>query len=200
MPKPLKLYYPFKPYVVTQKWGVENPAYAQQFNDPSFKRHNGEDANIGAFNWDGSVVSEYPVYCPVEDFTVQKVDYAPQGGGNELWLISNEPLQMFERECYAYIPLCHGKKILVQAGDKPALGELLMIADNTGFSTGIHTHQGVYRVGYDGIRITNFYDTNEANGSFDPALFQCGLYAVDQATTPTAIKNAFRYYQYKLTS
>jgi len=195
---PLKIYYPFKPYVITQHWGNPNTAYSQQFNDPNFKRHNGVDANIGTFNWDGSVASEYPVYCPVENFTVQKVDFAPQGGGNELWLISNEPLQMFERECYAYIPLCHAKTILVKAGDQPKLGELLMIADNTGFSTGIHTHMGLYRVGWDGKRITNYFDVNDANGSFNPELFFTQEYAVDKADFPTLLTSNLRYYRYKL--
>lgn len=195
---PLKIYYPFKPYIITQHWGNPNPAYATQFNDPNFKLHNGVDANTGALNWDGSVSTEFPVYCPVEGFTVQRVDFAPQGGGNELWLISNEPVEMFERTCYAFIPLCHAKKVLVQAGDKPALGELLMIADNTGFSTGLHTHMGLYRVGYDGAHITNYFDVNEATGSFSPELFFTQTYAIDKATLPTLLKNNARYYKYKL--
>lgn len=194
----LQIHYPFKPFLVTQNWGNPNSAYSEQFNDPNFKRHNGIDANVGKYNYDGSVFTEYPVYCPVEGFKVLKVDYAEKGGGNELWLISKEPVVMFERTCYAYIPLCHAKKILVQAGDEPALGELLMIADNTGFSTGLHTHMGLYRVGYDGIRVTNYYDINEANGSFDPALFFTGSYAVDEADLKTLIRSTMRYYKYLL--
>jgi len=194
----LKIYYPFKPFKITQHWGNANGAYAAQFNDPDFKLHNGVDANIGAMNWDGSMVSEYPVYCPVEKFTVQRIDFSPQGGGNELWLISDEPLTMFERTCHAYIPLCHAKKILVNAGDKPKLGELLMIADNTGFSTGIHTHMGLYRVDYDGIRITNYHDKNEANGSFSPELFFTGEYAIDKADLATLIRSNIRYFAYKM--
>ena len=192
----LKIYYPFKPFVVTQKWGAVNPAYSAQFNDPTFKKHNGIDANTGRLNWEGKVKTEYPVYCPVENFTVFKVDYAPNGGGNEMWLISNEPVQMFERKCYAYMPLCHAKKILVQAGDKPKLGELLMIADNTGFSTGLHTHMGLYRVDFNGVKITQFYDKNEANGSFAPQLFFTGIHAVNAATITTLVKSGLRYYKY----
>lgn len=196
----LRIYYPFKPYRVTQAWGASNPIYAQQFNNPEFKLHNGIDANtVGQFAPMGSKpVTEYPVYCPVEDFTVERVDYAPNGGGNELWLISNKPLQMFEQKVYAYIPLCHAKKILVKAGDTPALGELLMIADSTGFSTGLHTHMGLYRVNYEGHSIKSYIDTNQANGSFDPSLFFTNSYAIDEATIPTLIKNGLRYYQYVL--
>ncbi len=86
---PLKIWFPFKPYLVTQHWGNPNPAYAKQFNDPNFQLHNGVDANTGRLDWQDKIYTEYPVYCPVEGFTVMKVDFAPQGGGNELWLISD---------------------------------------------------------------------------------------------------------------
>lgn len=200
MANSLKISYPFKPYNVTQKWGNPNPAYSTQFNDPSFKLHNGIDAVATYPNVDGSLKkgSKWPVYCPVDGFTVLSVDYAPQGGGNEVWLISKEKYQMFDRECYALLVLCHADKILVRAGDEPALGELLMVSDNTGFSTGEHTHMGLYRVDYNGTWFTKL-DTNEATGSFDPSLFFTGVYAVDQIGASLAFKNALRFYQYKLT-
>jgi hypothetical protein len=198
MPKNLKIYFPFKPYVITQHWGASNPAYAAQFNDPQFKAHNGTDANIGKIDpYTDLPYSEYPVYCPVEGFTVKSVDFSPQGGGNELWLISNEPVQMFDKLCYAWIPLCHAKKVLVKAGDKPELGELLMIADNTGFSTGIHTHMGLYRVDYMAASIHKL-DQNDAEGSFSPELFFTGEYAVDKATTSALVKSGLKYVKYKL--
>lgn len=192
----LKLHYPFKPFVVTQKWGNPNPQYADHFNDPSFKLHNGIDA---VAVYDNKKASKWPVYCPADGFRVLQVDYAPQGGGNEVWLISKEPLEMFEKTCHALLAFCHADKVLVKAGDEPKAGELLMVSDNTGFSTGEHTHIGLYRVDYNGTWFTKL-DQNEATGSFDPSLFWSGLYAVDQADTPTAIKNAFRYYQYVLTN
>lgn len=193
----LKIYWPHKPYLVTQRWGNPNGAYAAHFDDPSFKNHNGIDA-VGRMTTltDGVMRAEHPVYCPVEGFTVHKVQYAPQGGGNEIWLISDEPLQMFERKCHAYIAICHAKKVLVQAGDKPALGEMLLIADSTGFSTGLHTHMGLYRVDFDGIRVSKYHDQNEMNGSFDPVLFFTRQFAVDKATMATHVKNGFRYLGY----
>ena len=193
----LKIFYPFKPFLITQSWGNPNPAYAAQFGKPEFKLHNGVDANPGVQEYTGKLRTEYPVYCPVEGFTVKQVDYAPQGGGNELWLISNQPLQMFDQKLYAYIPLCHAKKVLVKAGDQPKLGELLMIADNTGFSTGLHTHMGLYRVEYNGFNITKV-DKNSAEGSFDPSLFFMKEYAIDKATLPTLISNGLLYYKYLL--
>lgn len=192
---PLRIRWPYKPYFITQKWGNPNPAYATQFNDPAFKLHNGVDANVGKFDWQGKVVSEYPVYCPVENFTVKSVDFSPQGGGNELWLVSNESLQIGDKTCLAYMPLCHAKKILVKAGDTPALGELLMIADNTGFSTGIHTHMGLYRIEYTNATIHKL-DMNDAEGSFDPSLFFTKTYAADEASLQTLIISNLRYYKY----
>ena len=191
----LKIFYPFKPFVITQKWGSPNPAYATQFNKPDFKLHNVIDANTGILTWDKKIATEYPVYCPVEGFTVHKVNFYPKGGGNEMWLISDEPIEMFERKAHAWIPLCHAKKILVNPGYKPKLGELIMIADNTGFSTGLHTHIGLYRVEYDGLNCTKI-DKNEAEGSFDPSLFFTNSYAVYNANTATLIKSGLRYFNY----
>jgi hypothetical protein len=103
---------------------------------------------------------------------------------------------MFERECYAYIPLCHGKKILVKPGDQSALGEFLKIADNAGFSTGLHTHMGLYRVESTNAT-TRILDQNDAVGSFDPSLFFTGQYAIDQASYSTLMRNSMRYFQYR---
>ena len=134
----------------------------------------------------------------MEGFTVRSVDYAPNGGGNELWLISDAPVTMGDRtDLYAYMPLCHAAKVLVKAGDKPKLGQLLMIADNTGFSTGAHTHMGLYRVNLSGPSV-EYNDVNDANGSYNPADFFTGTYAIDQATLPTLIANNLLYYQYLL--
>lgn len=185
----LKIYWPFKPYTITQRWGNPNADYAAHFKDPSFKLHNGIDAKPHLMD------TGYPVYCPVEGFRVVNIDFAPQGGGNEITLMSKTSLQMFDQLCYARIIMCHAEKILVNIGDEPALGELLMIADNTGFSTGPHTHLGLYRTNELGQKI----DTNEATGSFDPSLFFIGDFAVDQASLGTLIKSNLRYYKYQLT-
>lgn len=193
----MKLYYPHEPYIISQHWGNPNGAYAAQFNDPNFKLHNGIDSVTGQNNSDGTIATEFPVYCPVEGFRVLQVDYAPKGGGNEIWLISKEPLQMFERNCYALLVLAHAKKVLVKAGDEPTLGQLLTISDTTGFSTGLHVHMGLYRVDYNGTWYTKL-DTNEATGSFDPSLFFADEFAIDKAPLTTLIKNNLLYYRYML--
>jgi murein DD-endopeptidase MepM/ murein hydrolase activator NlpD len=195
----LRIHYPFKPYQITQYWGVLNPAYANKFNNPAFKRHNGIDARVGAYVWamkDGKlqkvISTEYPVYCPVEGFRVTEVEYYPEGGGHQIGLVSKQKVQVGDKLCYASILLCHAKKILVKVGDEPAVGELLMIADNTGFSTGMHTHMGLYRLNNDLQKL----DINEATGSYDPALFFTGMFAEEQSTMATRITSGMRYWRY----
>lgn len=185
---PLHIYWPFKPFTITQRWGNPNDAYAKQFNDPSFRLHNGIDAKPHLTD------TSYPVYCPVAGFRVAGVTFEQNGGGNELWLESKGTFKMFDQECRVRIFLCHAEKILVPVGYEPELGELLMIADNTGFSTGPHTHIGLYRIDANGNKI----DTNQATGSFDPSLFFIGDFAADNASLATLIRSNLRYYQYRL--
>jgi murein DD-endopeptidase MepM/ murein hydrolase activator NlpD len=64
-----------------------------------------------------------------------------------------------------------------------------MIADNTGFSTGPHTHMGLYRLNDAYMKV----DTNEATGSIDPPLFFANKFAIDQATLSTLVKSNYIY-------
>lgn len=191
----MELHYPHKPYQITQPWGNPNPMYSEQFGDPNFKRHNGIDATVTFDPVTLKRATEYPVYCPAEGFRVTEVAYYPQGGGNQLGLMSKEQVIVGGRLCYVSILLCHAKKILVKVGDEPKVGQLLMIADSTGFSTGLHTHMGVYR-------LTDKYrkmDVNDATGSYDPALLFSRKFAVDVASYNTLFASALRYYAYVLT-
>jgi murein DD-endopeptidase MepM/ murein hydrolase activator NlpD len=74
------------------------------------------------------------------------------------------------------------------------LGELITIGDNTGFSTGPHTHLGLYRLDANKNKI----DQNEATGSYNPAGFFTGVSAVDASSYPTLMKSVMRYYSYRL--
>lgn len=190
----LKIYWPMKPYVITQLWGAVTDAYSSQFNDPNFKRHNGIDANVGR-SGDTAYQTQFPIYCPVESFRVESVSYEANGGGNQVSLVSIDPVLMNGMLCYARIWLCHGKKVLVKENYRPKLGELLMIGNNTGFSTGPHTHMGLYRIDGSGYKL----DSNDATGSINPALFFAGEYAIDNAGAPLLISNGMRLAKYYLT-
>ena len=185
------LSYPFKPYFITQRWGIENPAYSQQFDDPTFKRHNGIDATT----FGGPAYGQtWMVHCPVEGFVVESVSYEPGGGGNQISLVSKQKYKLFEAECYVRLWFCHAKKVLVPVGYEPAVGELIMVANNTGFSTGPHTHMGLYRL----TDTKQKLDTNEATGSFDPSLFFNDKYAIDEASVSTMVTNGMPYWKYLL--
>jgi hypothetical protein len=186
-PKPLLIDFPFKPFIVTQQWGNPSDAYSTQFNDPNFTLHNGVDANVGR-SGDIAYQTTFPVYCPVENFRVESVTWDPKGGGNQLSLFSLDPVIVGGVECYARIFLCHGKKILVKEKDVVQRGQLLMIANNTGFSTGPHTHIGLYRTDASGNKL----DSNHATGSFNPALCYSGEFAIDQAREALLVENGKR--------
>lgn len=194
----LELSYPFKRFFVTQHWGNRlldangDPVYARF----GFELHNGIDARAST-NKNDPDHTKWPIYCPAKGFVVQSVRHSNRGGGVMLFLVSKEPVEMFEKTCHAWLVFMHCHKILVPVGYEPKEGELLAVADNTGFSTGPHTHFGLYRVTWDGMSVKKI-DENRADGSFDPSLFWTDEYAVDRASRQTALRSAFRYYKYVL--
>ena len=170
----LELFYPAKPYRVTQGWGIFNPAY-QQFG---FTRHNGEDFALGA---------DAKLYAPIRG-TVVKTGNQQSGGGIFLGIMSDD---VYDDGARVLIDLLHCQELLIKEGDHVEVGDVVAIADNTGFSTGPHTH-GQYRriVGWNGkigdALSFSLVDTNDANNSFDPRPFWNGYYATD-ATKVTGI-------------
>ena len=123
------------------------------------------------------------------------MSYEANGGGNQVSLVSIDPVYVGGMLCYARIWLCHGKKVLVKENYQPKLGELLMIGNNTGFSTGPHTHMGLYRIDGSGYKL----DSNDATGSINPALFFEREYAIDKAGVSLLVANGLRLAKYYLT-
>jgi murein DD-endopeptidase MepM/ murein hydrolase activator NlpD len=155
----LSLYYPTYPFIVTQGWGIKNPAY-EQFG---FSAHNGVDFLLDK---DAKVRA----MC---DGVVTDVGYVEKGAGNFVkWrtgLVFAEGA-----ECFVEFVYMHAEKILVKTGDKVNIFTDLMIADNTGFSTGPHTHISAYRIGTDGKRL----DLDKAtNFTFDFSKYFNGKFA-----------------------
>lgn len=183
----MKFYRPFRPWYIGQRWGVPNPAYAQF----GFTQHNGLDVTPLYNPVDGA---KHPIYCPVEGFKVFRVQYTPEGGGHELWLISKEKIELEGLSCYALIVFFHNDKVLIPVGYEPEIGELVSIGDSTGFSTGQHSHIGLYRVTKNGVKL----DSNEANGSINPEPYIQQEDAIDQATTATLVKSGLRLWKYKM--
>lgn len=183
----MKLHRPFRPWFITQKWGVPNLAY-EQFG---FKEHNGLDAACISVN-PYKQAKTWPVYCPAEGLRVYATRYSPNGGGFETVLSSKEEIDLPTGRGYLHLYFMHNEKNFLTAGYEPALGELIAIGDNTGFSTGPHSHIGAYRMDKNGRKL----DSNKANGSFNPEPLFTEQYAVDLADLPTLLKSNLRYYKY----
>lgn len=163
--KKLEWHYPAKPFHLNQAWGILNPIY-KRFG---FERHNGIDFALETdaelhYPWSGTG-------------TVVKVG-EQSGGGIYVGILSNEKYEFPDKGAYILSDFLHCKEILVKEGDQVRTGDVIAIADNTGFSTGPHTHEQDRRV----YKNLNNVDKNDANNSFDPLPYASGVYAEDIGT------------------
>lgn len=163
----LELFFPVKPYVINQAFGV-NPDFYKQFG---IKGHNGVDLlalhgeSVYAAH-DGTVVyagmdNEEGVGVVIR--TLEECEYA---GGKAYFksiywhLINNIPVKVGQ---------------IVKAGD------LIGYADSTGISTGDHLHFALkpQDKGENDWTWTNTLQNNGFNGAIDPTPYFNGYYAVD---------------------
>lgn len=161
----LSLWYPAKPYVVSQKWGIYNPAY-EQFG---FDKHNGEDFLMEP---------DHKTHCPIPS-VVEETGYN-EGAGNFVRLVSQEKWLVDGVECYVGTMFMHHEKILCKKGDLLKTGDVMGIADNTGFSTGPHTHGSYYRLSRPQNLPEYRLDADlHTNQTFDPSPYWNKFYAQD---------------------
>jgi murein DD-endopeptidase MepM/ murein hydrolase activator NlpD len=162
-------YFPVKPNVITQVWGVYRPDVYSQFG---FTCHNGTDYAIGAdktyrYPWNGTG-------------TVVRVGNQPNGGGIFVGVLSNEIFTFPDgKQAKILTDALHAETVLVGEGVQVKTGDPIIIQDNTGFSTGPHTHEQCRRMTPDSVPghlIT--LDVNDANNSFDQTLYETGGYAI----------------------
>lgn len=158
----LSLYIPAKPYIVTQAFGIYNPAYLQF----GFDKHNGVDFKVDT---DGIVNA----MC---DGVVTDVGFN-SGAGNFVRYRTKTPVEAEGRTAYVEFMYMHAEKALVKKGDVVSAGDDLIIADNTGFSTGPHTHISAYLINENGYK-QEVLDPR-ANHCFDFAKYYNGKYAAD---------------------
>lgn len=185
--KKLELYYPTKPFKITQKFG-ENPKLYAQFN---IKGHNGLDI-LAAHG--------LPIYATHDGIGYYQVD-GSQGHG--VVVRTNETLDFQGKEVFyktIYWHFCDYRK---EPKFKPPVptsgapfpvkrGDLLGYADNTGFSMGDHLHFGLKPIlpgkpTSDWGDVTDFgigdfknvAQTNGYLGSIDPTFYFNGKFATD---------------------
>lgn len=182
--KPLEIWYPCKPFLITQAWGIKNPIYGQ-INE-AFNRHNGIDFKTyyNAINFD--------LYSPLE---IKITDVGNNSSaGNYIRFISTEKWLVNGLSCYVGGILCHLKYQSVSKGQICAIGRPLGVANNTGFSTGPHTHLSLYRLREDlptlENRLSNRLDTNTSvNNTFDPQPYWTKFHAQDYGTVINVYRN-----------
>lgn len=165
----LKIAYPVRPFFVNQPWGVFNAIY----NQFGFSRHNGVDLAL----IDGQRISA-PFDCEVIRVgTPENGLWQPNGGGIFVGILSKEMYDFEDgKQAKVLIDFLHCKKILVSEGQTLSVGDALADGDNTGFSTGHHTHVQFRRVIWSNKQIITV-DQNDANNSFDPTPYWTGVYA-----------------------
>lgn len=175
----MKLDYIAFPYKVNQAWGISNPLYEKY----GFARHNGEDIALG---------NDRTIYAPFDCVVVDVFNQA--GGGNVVSVMSLEsfdfnewteivktngnltPILFKAGRCRVLLDFLHLDHWLVSKGDILKVGDKLAIADNTGESTGPHTHIQARRVTGNEDNWQE-YDKNDAHNTFNHARFYSGQYA-----------------------
>lgn len=178
----LSLNYPVTTYKVNQEWGIHRPEVYSQFG---FTRHNGVDIALG---------SDSMIYAPAPGQII-KTGNQPRGGGVFIgFLLDGEFIFDDGLTTQVLIDFLHLDHIIGRTGVSYKSGDLLAKADNTGFSTGPHTHMQFRRVTYDG-KVVQTVDKNDANNSFDPAPFWSGLYPKHLQTPFEKLMLAAKEYQ-----
>ena len=155
---------PIKPYKLNQGWDTLDPADYEQFG---FTRHNGVDYRIGF---------DSKVYAPFNGHVYQN-GFQPNGGGIFCGFLSDDEFDFDAFDCETpdnvkihfpagkyrvLLDFLHLKSISAVEGQEYKLGDVLAVQDNTGFSTGPHTHIQPRRVTYDGKQLV-FVDQNDAH-------------------------------------
>lgn len=161
----LELYYPVKPFIITQGWGISNPTYLQF----GFSKHNGVDF----IPYTGAVT--FPLYAPLK-LTVIEIGTQP-GAGNFVRFISQDTWEVDGVKCYVGGIFMHLKEPSVNLMQTCNVGDQLGIANNTGNSTGPHTHLSLYKLGND--KVTRLDTDKEVNYTFNPQPYWNGKFAVD---------------------
>ena len=170
----LELFYPCKPFNVTQAWGITNPIYGEI----GFNKHNGIDfvRRYGEKTW--------PLYMPLKAKITDVGENTK--AGKYARFISTDRYEVLGKLCYIGGIIMHMASQGVLRHQICEVGELIGMADNTGFSTGPHTHISIYRLKEDIFNendLSNRLDTDAStNNTIDPHPYWTGFFAEDYGT------------------
>jgi len=172
----LELYYPIKPNILTQDFGVNGEWY--KAHGIMIIGHNGLDfsAKLGQ------------EICAAHDGLVI-FSGLDANNGEYIEIITNEEKNIDGVIAFAKTIYCHmqtgGRKVAV--GDKVKTGQVIGLAGTTGLSTGVHLHFGLKRdaKGKGPLDYLTIDWYNGYFGALNPTRYFCGFYAEDaeQVTT-----------------
>ncbi|MDO8594232.1 MAG: M23 family metallopeptidase [bacterium] len=171
MAKKLELFYPVYPHTVNRPWGFVDSLYQKL----GFVRHNGTDL---------ALEHGQEIRAPF-DCIVVKNGYQPEGSGNYICLLSVDEFEFPDKNCLVELTFMHLLCSVAKEGDELKAGDLVALGDNTGLSTGNHTHLAPKRV----IKFPGRYecaDENDALNTFDPEPYWNHKYAKEIGSNESA--------------
>ena len=188
----LRLYYPVKPFIVTQTFGANIPC-VRNFGLPTQVIKDGASALACPFGYDklyqkfgmsghnGVDISTgvQKCYAACDGIVIEKQTAPARGLG--LGILTNDLVYIDKYgEGFAKIRYWHLKEMYVEAGQKVNAGQLIGMTDNTGYSSGNHLHIEVQPMGNDaGGHPYLLRPEGSIAGAIDPLPFFTGTYAED---------------------
>ena len=175
-----------KPYIVVQKFGQDFSGPACNFNkdfpcDKTLYQHFGLKGHEG---WDfyayakGSFyIVDFPLYAPIEG-VIEYIENDVSLGLGIVIKTTEKYLDNTGQPYYWKIRLWHLAKnsIVAKFGQKVAIGDYLGMADNTGYSTRLHTHMDLKPVD---DNFNNVFQNNDFKGAVDLAPYLSDLTAFE---------------------
>lgn len=191
----LRLYYPVKPFLITQKFAQSEACVDGSSTLPPARRKVvGKTNGVCPVGW----VELYPLLGMVKGHTGLDIRawhgqpvYASHDGvveeisteverGLGVGIVSSERWNFDEiGDHFAKTRYWHFKSIAVVKGQKVYAGDLLGLADNTGVSAGDHLHYELKPVEYSGEMLYNVEQNNGFFGAVDPTPYFTGIHAVE---------------------
>ena len=177
----LELWYPLKPWIVSQGWGTNGEWY--RANGINIEGHNGldliaTDKQAVRAAHDGEIV-----YAGVDS--------------KEGWGVVLRTLEPIDSVYYKTIYWHLIKEIPVKVGTKVKAGDLIGYADNTGFSTGTHLHFGLkpQLKGENDWTWVNLEQSNGYLGAIDPTSYFNNYFAVDAQLVISILSSIIETYK-----
>lgn len=162
----IKLYYPVKPWWVTQKFGENKVSFYKQLG---MKGHNGIDVGLA---------NGTPVRAAHDGVVTFTGEDGSAGQGVVIRTTAPDENGVYWKSIYWHLL---PKSFKVRSGQTVKTGDLLALSDNTGLSTGPHLHFGLkpMKKGENNWEWINLKQKEGYFGAVDPQPYFTEVYAED---------------------